>query len=153
MSCSSFQLFTDCCPHSDDEGTQGFDSNIAIPILIAIYGISAMAFGIAFVAVINDPEIFQDMADSVGVFDQNVLDQAKSTLLIDGAMSILSGAAAILSALLFFLKRYWVVSVISCAMASLLAIGFAILLVGIILFIIGLVMTYQIYRNKMVFRS
>ncbi len=122
--------------------------------LVLIYGIFAAAFGLLMIVSWSafTPELWQDFIQEFGDVGFTY-DFMKEVMGVGGACLIVSGAAALLSAFLSNKREHWMIAVVSCAVASFAVFGFGGIIFGILLCIIGLLMTYRIYKNKDAFKS
>lgn len=116
-----------------------------ILMLLIIYAIPAICVGIYLIvnkgAIANilmaDQSFSQAMAE-YGI----TADALLNYLNVVGIIALISGISAAVSTALVYKRRYWLVAVSACALASFLCIG------SIFGFIIGLIVTWMIFVSK-----
>lgn len=129
------------------------------PTFTIVYGILAVIFGIVFMA---SQSMFQQswdlLADSDGLYMGLTLVQTQTAMLIIGACILVSGICAFIGGFLAKKRMLFVpcmiLYVISCVAPLFTFFGIVEFIVyGIILCIIGAVMTHRVYSNRIHFHS
>lgn len=127
------------------------------PTLILVYGILAAVFGIMLLVAPSFVD-WGSLADESGLYMGMTESEYSSSSLVMGAVFLISGVCALIASILSKRRERFLLSWVSCLLASLVPLAMALVdsasvVLGIILCVIGLLMTYRIYSNRDSFSS
>ncbi|MBE6521091.1 MAG: zinc ribbon domain-containing protein [Thermoplasmata archaeon] len=118
-------------------------------LLIMLYGIAALAFGVlglVGVSMLNDPAMQQALKD-MGVV---ITDDYVTSAMIECAVIIVSAACALVSSFLVKKRTNYTAALVLCIAAAATSFAFG-LLFGIVTFVVGLYMAYRIKQGQALF--
>lgn len=136
-------------------GNRLIESNLGVvPNLILAYGIVASIIGLFYAAGLSViDETWNDIADPDGMFEGITYEQTVTITQWTAVAFLSSGVCALVSGILARKQVYGKVCLILCVLASVLVFAAAIpdlsmLVVAIILFIVGMYMSYRLYAHQ-----
>ncbi len=125
-------------------------------MFILVYGILATVYGLMMLGIPSaiDQAMWDEIISQYGdIFAGMTYEAVMSSMYLGACFAIPSGVAAIISGYLCRIRSMWIVTIVLCALASVLAFGYGGVLLGTILFLVGMLMTYRVYRSKQYFKS
>lgn len=149
---SELPIETTFCPTC---GNRLIKSNLGMTSnLILIYGVVAIIIGLFFAAGLSViDQAWNDIAGPDGTYDGITYDLMVSVVQWTAVAFLSSGVCALVSGILARKQVYGKVCLILCVLASVLVFAAAIpdlsmLVVAIILFIVGMYMSYRLYAHQ-----
>lgn len=149
---SELPIETTFCPTC---GNRLIKSNLGMTSnLILIYGVVAIIIGLFFAAGLSViDQAWNDIAGPDGTYDGITYDLMVSVVQWTAVAFLSSGVCALVSGILARKQVYGKVCLILCVLASVLVFAAAIpdlsmLVVAIILFIVGMYMSYRLYVHQ-----
>ncbi len=149
---SELPIETTFCPTC---GNRLIKSNLGMTSnLILIYGVVAIIIGLFFAAGLSViDQAWNDIAGPDGTYDGITYDLMVSVVQWTAVAFLSSGVCALVSGILARKQVYGKVCLILCVLASVLVFAAAIpdlsmLVVSIILFIVGMYMSYRLYTGQ-----
>lgn len=120
---------------------------VLIILLLGIYAVPTIVLSAMFLFSANsmadtiwNDSGFQDWIKSAGI--DLTLGQIKSYIVMVGGLGLAGGLCAFLSMMFVILRKYWILAVVLCLAATLLSAW------SIIGLIIGIIVTWMIYRSR-----
>lgn len=147
-------FYMDRAGYGKSEDTLG-----STPKLILIYGVLAVIVGIVALAAYGSlPGRWDEMADAEGLSYGMTLAQTQTATLFLGVFILVSGITALIGGFLAGKRIMYTPCLVLCVIASVAPLGMAVGLIplivwGIILCVIGLVITNRIHVNRDAFTS
>jgi len=134
---------------TEAEKRMGADRIKIAAILILIYSIPLILFGIYFYVAAGDltNELFSNPDFAAIVAPYYTPAALESFIELMGLASIIAGSIGVVTAILAFLRKFWVLTIILCIMSALIG---ALTLFGLIL---GLIAFWMLYKARPVFES
>lgn len=149
---SELPIETTFCPTC---GNRLIKSNLGMTSnLILIYGVVAIIIGLFFAAGLSViDQAWNDIAGPDGTYDGITYDLMVSVVQWTAVAFLSSGVCALVSGILARKQVYGKVCLILCVLASVLVFAAAVpdlsmLVVSIILFIVGMYMSYRLYTGQ-----
>ena len=131
------------------------ESNLGVvPNLILAYGIVASIIGLFYAAGLSViDEAWNDIADPDGMFEGITYEQTVTITQWTAVAFLSSGVCVLVSGILARKQVYGKVCLVLCVLASVLVFAAAVpdlsmLVVSIILFIVGMYMSYRLYTGQ-----
>lgn len=136
-------------------GNRLIESNLGVvPNLILAYGIVANIIGLFYAAGLSViDEAWNDIADPDGMFEGITYEQTVTITQWTAVAFLSSGVCVLVSGILARKQVYGKVCLVLCVLASVLVFAAAVpdlsmLVVSIILFIVGMYMSYRLYTGQ-----
>lgn len=136
-------------------GNRLIESNLGVvPNLILAYGIVASIIGLFYAAGLSViDEAWNDIADPDGMFEGITYEQTVTITQWTAVAFLSSGVCVLVSGILARKQVYGKVCLVLCVLASVLVFAAAVpdlsmLVVSIILFIVGMYMSYRLYTGQ-----
>jgi len=134
---------------TEAEKRMGADRTKIAAILILIYSMPLILFGIYFYVAAGDltNEIFSNPRFVELVAPYYTPGALESFIQLMGLASIIAGSIGVVTAILALMRKFWVLTIILCIMSALIG---ALTLFGLIL---GLIAFWMLYKARPVFES